>query len=123
MPLFTSKDGEVTVDTTVPREMVQLRAQGFTEQEPFDPAEANAADVVDYLSNLDESDPAAHDAEVARVVESERAGKARKSVLEAADREPTARYDKGGELTSGLATVTNDTGQAEAIVPSPKSIK
>ena len=32
MPRFTSKDGKTTVETAVPREAAELRAQGFTEQ-------------------------------------------------------------------------------------------
>lgn len=31
MPRFTSKDGKTTVETAVPREAAELRAQGFTE--------------------------------------------------------------------------------------------
>ncbi|AHB31623.1 hypothetical protein ArV2_gp12 [Arthrobacter phage vB_ArS-ArV2] len=45
MPRFTSKDGTVTVETAVPREAAELRAQGFTEQKAKTAAvkEADAA--------------------------------------------------------------------------------
>lgn len=32
MPRFTSKDGQTTVETSVPREAAELRAHGFAEQ-------------------------------------------------------------------------------------------
>lgn len=51
--------------------------------DPFDPAKHNAEEVLAYVAAIDDADPESHDAEVVRVVEAERAGKARKSVLEA----------------------------------------
>ncbi|KON72596.1 hypothetical protein M768_13900 [Cellulosimicrobium cellulans F16] len=49
---------------------------------PFDPGEHEPAEVLEYLTGLDDTDADAHDAEVARVVEAERVGKNRAEVLE-----------------------------------------
>ncbi|MFE5591448.1 hypothetical protein [Streptomyces sp. NPDC056549] len=48
--------------------------------EAFDPATHDAAEVVDYLDQLDVNDPE-DEAEFSRVIAAERAGKARKTVL------------------------------------------
>ena len=50
---------------------------------PFDPAKHNVKDVLAYLQDIPDDDAEAHDAEVVRVVEAEKAGQARKSLLEA----------------------------------------
>lgn len=49
-----------------------------------DPKDYTAEAVVDYLGNLDQDDPAT-EAEVARVLDAERAGKARKTILKESD--------------------------------------
>lgn len=56
--------------------------QGEPEPEEFDPAEHTVEEVRDYLDNLPDEDAEAHDAEVARVVEAEKAGKNRTTLLE-----------------------------------------
>lgn len=86
MPRFEHVD--VVIETAVPTEIVALRSQGFTEAAHFDPSEASATDVLGYLATIDDADPEARDAEVVRVLESERAGKARKSVIEAVGGSP-----------------------------------
>lgn len=86
MPRF--EHGDIVIETAVPTEIVALRSQGFTEVAPFDPSEASASEVLGYLAAIDGADPEVHDAEVVRVLESERAGKARKSVIEAVEGSP-----------------------------------
>ena len=55
---------------------------------PFDPGEHEPAEVLQYLTDLDGTDADAHDAEVARVVEAEKAGKNRADVLELIEGRP-----------------------------------
>lgn len=55
---------------------------------PFAPGEHEPAEVLEYLTGLDDSDPEVHDAEVVRVVEAERAGKNRTEVLELIEGRP-----------------------------------
>lgn len=54
----------------------------------FDPAQFKVDEVLNYLANIDDTDPEAHDAEVARVLEAEKAGKNRKSLTEAIEGTP-----------------------------------
>ncbi|PTU57193.1 hypothetical protein DBB34_05450 [Sphaerisporangium cinnabarinum] len=57
---------------------------------PFDPSEHEPAEVLEYLAGLDDdTDADAHDAEVARVVEAERAGNNRAEVLELIEGTPS----------------------------------
>lgn len=56
---------------------------GGDETELFDPSKHNADDVHAYLASIDDADTEAHDAEVARVLEAEKAGKNRKGIVEA----------------------------------------
>ncbi|MFD4992836.1 hypothetical protein ACFWH7_04435 [Cellulosimicrobium cellulans] len=49
---------------------------------PFDPGDHEPDEVLEYLTGLDDTDADARDAEVARVVEAEKAGKNRADVLE-----------------------------------------
>ncbi|SDD41184.1 hypothetical protein [Auraticoccus monumenti] len=72
--------GEHVLDEAPPR-------QDATEQ--FNPAEHNVEAVVEYLAGLSDDDPAARDAEVARVVEAEKAGKNRSTLLEAVEGSPS----------------------------------
>ncbi|KZM34541.1 hypothetical protein [Oerskovia enterophila] len=60
----------------------QLREQYTPKPNLFDPGEHEPAEVLAYLTGLDGTDPAVHDAEVVRVVEAEKAGKNRAEVLE-----------------------------------------
>ncbi|MFF5972220.1 hypothetical protein ACFY7C_11945 [Streptomyces sp. NPDC012769] len=55
------------------------------DDEPFDPAAHDAAEVIDYLNTLDEDPEVDAEAEFARVIASERASKARKTVLALAE--------------------------------------
>lgn len=52
---------------------------------PFDPSKHTVEEIRAYVDGLDDSDPDARDAEFARVVEAERAGKGRKSFLESVE--------------------------------------
>lgn len=61
---------------------------GETPPEPFDPGQHNVNDVLEYVGGIDDSDPEAHDAEVARIVEAEKAGKNRSTLLEAIEGSP-----------------------------------
>ncbi|WP_404285427.1 hypothetical protein [Glutamicibacter arilaitensis] len=49
---------------------------------PFDPSKHNVGEVRAYVEGLDDSDPEARDAEFTRVVEAEKAGKNRSSLIE-----------------------------------------
>ncbi|MFC9934584.1 hypothetical protein [Glutamicibacter sp. NPDC127525] len=49
---------------------------------PFDPSKHNVAEVRAYVDGLDDSDPEARDAEFSRIVEAEKAGKNRSSLIE-----------------------------------------
>lgn len=123
MSRFTHEsDPDLVIETSIPSEAVALRSQGFVEHSPFDPSEANATEAIDYLATID-SDPESRAMEVARVAEAERAGKGRKSVLEAAEKAGSAEFDAGGAVGGGPAVVVNDSGSAEAIAPAPKSGK
>lgn len=57
MPRFISKDGSVTVETAVPREAAELRAQGFTEQKAKTAAvrEADAANATTAAASADQA--------------------------------------------------------------------
>lgn len=55
---------------------------GKKASEPFDPAAHTVEEVREYLDGLDDSDPGARDAEFARVVEAEKAGQNRSTLLE-----------------------------------------
>ncbi|MFB7589375.1 hypothetical protein [Streptomyces sp. NPDC056169] len=55
-------------------------ASGTSPEALFDPAAHDAAEVIDYLDQLDANLPE-EEAEIARVIDAERAGKARKTVL------------------------------------------
>ena len=57
---------------------------------PFDPAKHSVAEVRTHLDSLDGTDPGVHDAEVLRVVEAERGGKNRSSLLESIEGAPAA---------------------------------
>ncbi|MFD2792579.1 hypothetical protein ACFS27_03360 [Promicromonospora vindobonensis] len=48
---------------------------------PFDPAEHSVAEVTAYLDGLDDTDTEAHAAEVTRVLEAERNGKNRSTLV------------------------------------------
>lgn len=56
--------------------------------EPFDPSKHNADEVHAYLASIDDSDPDAHDAEVVRVLNAEKAGKNRKGIVESIEGNP-----------------------------------
>jgi hypothetical protein len=62
-----------------------LEQRGYeveTEEDgPFDPSKYSVADVTAYLDGLDATDKEAHDAEVARVLEAERKGKNRSTLV------------------------------------------
>ncbi|MDV5145930.1 hypothetical protein R1T08_17360 [Streptomyces sp. SBC-4] len=58
--------------------------EGPAEGRAFDPAAHDAAEVIDHLDSLDTDDPE-QAAEFARVIDAERAGKARKTVLALAE--------------------------------------
>lgn len=51
------------------------------EDGPFNPSKHSVADVTAYLDGLDATDKEAHDAEVARVLEAERKGKNRSTLV------------------------------------------
>lgn len=55
----------------------------------FDPSKHNADEVHAYLASIDDADTEAHDAEVARVLEAEKAGKNRKGIVEAIEGTPS----------------------------------
>lgn len=55
----------------------------------FDPGEHEPDEVFEYLTGLDDTEADAHDAEVVRVVEAERAGKNRAEVLELIEGTPS----------------------------------
>ncbi|MFF8408983.1 hypothetical protein [Streptomyces omiyaensis] len=97
--VFTDGTGSVSTDTKAGRQAVEYfrrRGYGLTPvpgadeapessgpdagTEAFDPAAHDAAEVVDYLNGLD-LDNEDDDAEYGRVMDAERAGKARKTVL------------------------------------------
>lgn len=88
---FTKGAGE----TSDPAKIQYFERHGYTVEseapaDPFDPAKHNADEVLAYVAAIDDAEPEAHDAEVVRVVEAERAGKARKSVLEAIEGTPAS---------------------------------
>lgn len=63
--------------------------------EAFDPGKHTVEDVQAYLASLDGSDPEKHDAEVQRVVEAEKAGKNRSTLLEAIEGTPAPTGGEG----------------------------
>lgn len=89
MAKLTSKNGKHTIETDVPREIVTLKSQGYRVEpaaaSTFDPNDHKVEEVLGYLGSISPEDPAARDAEVDRVLSAERAGKARRGVLEATD--------------------------------------
>jgi hypothetical protein len=52
------------------------------EGDPFDPSEHEVDEVRDYLDSIDDEDAEAHDAEVRRVIDAEKAGQNRPEVVE-----------------------------------------
>lgn len=54
---------------------------GDPQPEAFDPGAHTPEKVLEYLTGLDDTDTEAHDAEVARIVEAEKAGQNRPEVL------------------------------------------
>lgn len=62
---------------------------GGDETELFDPSKHNADEVHAYLASIDDADTEAYDAEVARVLEAEKAGKNRKGIVEAVEGTPS----------------------------------
>lgn len=59
----------------------------------FNPGDATVEEVVEYLAGFDDGDPEKHDAEVARVLEAERAGKNRSTLIEAIEGTPAGQGD------------------------------
>lgn len=55
---------------------------GDPDPEPFDPTKHTVEEVRAHIDGLDDSDPDARDAEVARIVEAEKAGKNRSTLLD-----------------------------------------
>ena len=81
-------NGEAETDN--PAVLAYCKAAGYTIEDgepagPFDPNKHTVDEVRAYIDGLDDSDPEARDAEFVRVVEAERAGKARKSFLESVE--------------------------------------
>lgn len=90
---FTKGTGETSDPAAIQyfeRHGYDVKHEPETVPAPFDPAKHNADEVLAYVAAIDDADPEAHDAEVVRVVEAERAGKARKSVLEAIEGTPAS---------------------------------
>lgn len=65
-----------------------FEATKSVEAGPFDPSKHNADEVHAYLAGLDGTNQEAHDAEVARVLETEKAGKNRKGIVDAYEGTP-----------------------------------
>lgn len=71
---------------------VVVPAKSPSQSDPFDPGKHSVDDVRAYLDGLDASDPEKRDAELQRVVEAEKAGKNRPTLLESIEGTPA-----GGE--------------------------
>lgn len=105
------RDGVAETDEKLPDGLkAYLKGRGYKvekakdEQDgPFDPSKHNVAEVRTYLDELSHDDPDARDAEVARVIEAERAGKNRASLLESIGGVPSAPEtgDQGGAGQTG----------------------
>ena len=88
------KDGTGETDNTA--QIQYFTRHGYTVEqaedlggnELFDPAQHNVDEVLAHIAGIDDSDAEAHDAEVVRVLEAERAGKDRKSIIEAGEGAP-----------------------------------
>lgn len=61
---------------------------GKDASEPFDPSDHTVEEVREYLDGLDEADPEARDAEFARVIEAEKAGQNRPTLLDTIEGTP-----------------------------------
>lgn len=98
------KDGTAEVDELSDGQRAYLAARGYTvadedegqaeDESAFDPAKHNVDEVRAYLDGLDDSDPEAHDAEVRRIVEAEKAGKNRTTLLESIEGTPDGGDEK-----------------------------
>jgi hypothetical protein len=89
------KNGVAETDETLPDGVkAYLERRKYTVEEagaddgPFDPAKHDIAEVRAYLDGLDDSDPEARDAELVRVVDAEKAGKNRSTLLKAIEGVP-----------------------------------
>ena len=71
---------------------VVVPAKSPSQSDPFDPGKHSVEDVRAYLDGLDASDPEKRDAELQRVVEAEKVGKNRPTLLEGIEGTPA-----GGE--------------------------
>jgi hypothetical protein len=69
--------------------------------EVFDPSAHTVEEVLAYLQGIDDADPEAHDAEVVRVIEAEKAGKNRKGIVEAVEGTPEADPAEGEQVDAG----------------------
>ncbi|WP_104088011.1 hypothetical protein [Arthrobacter sp. GMC3] len=67
---------------------VECEAAKDNADDPFDPAKHNVDEVLAYVAAINDADSEAHDAEVVRILEAERAGKDRKSITEAIEGTP-----------------------------------
>jgi hypothetical protein len=79
---YYRETGWTEVDASTPTNVEaarQAEADAFLAATSFDPAEHKAEEVVDYVADRTRG------REVARVIEAEKSGKARKSVLDATD--------------------------------------
>ena len=72
---------------------VKKTAAKDTPPAQFNPGDATVEEVIEYLASFDDTDPEKHDAEVVRVVEAEKAGKNRSTLLEAIQGAPAGQGD------------------------------
>ncbi|WP_130012144.1 hypothetical protein [Serinicoccus sediminis] len=74
--------------STLLKQLEEYAAARDAEGEQFDPSAHEVDEVLAYLAELSDEDADAHDAEVARVVEAEKAGQGRAEVIESVEGTP-----------------------------------
>lgn len=91
--LQAERDRGEKARSTLVKQLEEYATAAQQDGEPFNPSEHEVDEVLEYLTNIPDEDPEAHDAEVVRVVEAERAGQNRPEVIEAVEGTPDEGED------------------------------